>query len=133
MWWPGPTSATWQEAHNSPGSTQTAARWAVADGEVGGASNAQTFVLIANTGASATSVSVTVLGENGPGPSRTFAIGARSRFTVSARDDFGISGRFGMLAESLDGAPLVVERATYADAPGVPWAAGTNALAARLP
>jgi hypothetical protein len=34
MWWPGPTSATWHEAHNSPGTTQTGTRWALAEGEV---------------------------------------------------------------------------------------------------
>ena len=35
MWWPGPTSATWQEAHNSPGETTTGTRWAIAEGEIG--------------------------------------------------------------------------------------------------
>ena len=37
MWWPGPTSDTWHEAHNSPGETTTGTRWAMAEGEVGGA------------------------------------------------------------------------------------------------
>ena len=51
MWWPGPTSATWQEAHNSPGETTTGTRWAMAEGEVGGPRDTDTYVLIANTSA----------------------------------------------------------------------------------
>ena len=39
MWWPGPLSATTggARAHSSPGSTATAARWALAEGEQDGA------------------------------------------------------------------------------------------------
>ena len=39
MWWPGPdvTPSYWTEAHNSPGATPTGTRWALAEGEVGGA------------------------------------------------------------------------------------------------
>ena len=50
MWWPGPetTGEFWYEAHNSPGATTTALRWALADGEVAGADGAETYVLIAN-------------------------------------------------------------------------------------
>jgi len=36
MWWPGPTSATWTEAHDSAGSTVTGEVWALAEGEQGG-------------------------------------------------------------------------------------------------
>ena len=36
MWWPGPTPATWFEAHNSAGATQTSTLWALAEGEEGG-------------------------------------------------------------------------------------------------
>ncbi|MFN8060635.1 MAG: CAP domain-containing protein [Vicinamibacterales bacterium] len=134
MWWPGPTSATWQEAHNSPGSTQAGSKWATGEGETGGATNVQTFVLIANTGSAAATVRVTLLLEQGTNPSKDFVIPAHGRFTVSARDEFpSVSGRFGTLVESVGGAAsLVVERAMYSDAPGIPWAAGTNALAARL-
>ena len=37
----GPTR-DWHEAHNSPGATATGTRWALADGEVGGAHGTQT-------------------------------------------------------------------------------------------
>jgi len=39
---------------------------------------------------------------------------------------------YGAVIESLTGQQIVVERAMYSDALGVVWAAGTNALAARL-
>jgi hypothetical protein len=40
-----------------------------------------------------------------------------------------------MIVESLGASPIeiVVERAMYSNADGVVWAAGTNALATRLP
>jgi hypothetical protein len=34
MWWPG-NYATWEEAHNSFGTTAAATKWALAEGEVG--------------------------------------------------------------------------------------------------
>ena len=43
-----------------------------------------------------------------------------------------VSASYGAVIESLTGAQIVVERAMYSDAHGVVWAAGTNALAARL-
>ena len=46
-----------------------------------------------------------------------------------------VGKRFGMLVESIGVTPaqIVVERAMYSDANGVNWAAGTNALATKLP
>lgn len=37
------------------------------------------------------------------------------------------------IAESTNAVPIIVERAMYSDAQGVRWAAGTNALATKLP
>ena len=51
MWWPGPTATTWAEAHNSPGSTTTGTKWALAEGEQGGVRNVETYYTIANTSA----------------------------------------------------------------------------------
>ena len=54
MWFPGPavTPTFWTEAHNSPGSTTTGTRWALAEGEAGGRRRAD-VVLIANTSSTA--------------------------------------------------------------------------------
>jgi hypothetical protein len=144
MWFPGPqvTPAFWTEAHNSPGATGTARRWALADGEAGGTRGAQTFVLIANTSATAGRARITVLPDT-PTPSAatrvTFTVDlpANSRTTVPMHGVAGLpDSRFGVLVESIDTAPLadlVVKRAMYWNAGGETWAAGTNLLATPLP
>lgn len=141
MWWPGPTSATWQEAHNSPGATETGTRWALAEGEVGGVAGTETYILIANTSPSKGAVRVTLLFEDGTRMERTFdrpdQIRPHSRFTVNVAAEFpgAVDRRFGALVESVGTTlvELVVERAMYSNANNVNWAAGTNALATRLP
>lgn len=142
MWWPGDAS-TWNESHNSPGATTTGVEWAVAQGEVGGPANRETYLLLANTGASAGTARVTLMLENGATLVRSFALPARSRVNVAVGAAFLPSGstpglapgsRFGALVESLGAAPapLVVECAMYSDADGVKWAAGTNSVATKL-
>ncbi len=63
-------------------------------------------------------------------------IPARSRFNVPVGAFFpqAAGKRFGAVVESQGTTPalIVVERAMYWDAPGQPWAAGTNALATKL-
>ena len=59
-----------------------------------------------------------------------------SRTTVALHELTGFRGRVGTLVESIGPgaiADIVVERATYWDAGGQPWAAGTNLLATPLP
>ncbi len=137
MWWPGPDPSAWQEAHNSPGETVTGTRWAMAEGEDGGARDVETYVLVANTSPYAGQVRATVLFEDGSAPvQQTFTVAANSRFNIAPYAHFPESRgkRFGMIVESIGGQPIqiVVERAMYSDAQGVNWAAGTNALATRL-
>ncbi len=140
MWWPG-DSTTWHEAHAASGTTVTGTVWALADGEVGGAAQAQTYVLVANTSAWAGRARVTLLFEDGSSASRDYALAPLSRTNAAIGPDFGADAegrRFGILVEALgesDDAPapaIVVERATYADADGVPLAAGSAAVATRL-
>ena len=110
---------------------------AAGEGEVGGASNLATYVLLANTSAFDGSARVTLRFEDGSSAVRTFPLSATSRFNVDVAAEFPESAnkRFGVLVESLGTTPaqLVVERAMYGDAGGVRWAAGSNALATRLP
>ena len=139
MWWPGPetTSDFWTEAHNSPGATATATRWALAEGEVGGAQNAATYILIANTSATPGSARVRLYFEDGTNVERTFALLPRSRRNVNVSADFPAAAgrRFGSVIESVGSpaAAIVVERAMYTSPGGVVWAAGTNALATPIP
>ncbi len=137
MWWPGPTSTTWHEAHNSPGTTATAVRWAFAEGEDGGVGQQQTYYLVANTSAFSASVATTIYFEDGTSATRTFAIPARSRFNVDVRAEFpaAVGRRFGavFLSQGSTPAQIVVERAMYSDHNGVHWAGGTNALGTPVP
>ena len=138
MWWPGPEIATpfWTEAHNSAGSTASGTAWALAEGEVGGPQNAETFVLIANTSSTAGSARVTLYFEDGPPVERTVTLLPNSRTTVNVSSDFpaAVNRRFGTRVESLGATPaqIVVERAMYTSPEGVTWAAGTNALGTKL-
>ena len=133
MWWPQPN---WYEAHNAPGTTVTGTRWALAGGEVGGAGSLQTFVLVANTSATAGQARVTLYFEDGTSAQSTINLLANSRTNVSIADTFtsSLGRRFGIIVESLGATPaqLVVERAMYSNAGGVTWSAGTAAVATRL-
>jgi hypothetical protein len=141
MWWPG-TAATWTEAHNSAGVTETGARWALAEGEVGGPRNQATYVLVANAEPHDATVRVTLLYEDRDPEVRTYLVAAHSRFNIPLGTAAGgidyftgaIGRRVGVLVESLGTTPvpISVERAMYADAAGQPWASGHNVVATRL-
>ena len=135
MWWPG-SAATWQEAHNSPGSSVTGTRWALAEGELGGTNGKETYVLIANTSPVAGSAKVTLLFEDGSTAEKMFALSPNSRFNVAVGAEFpqAAGKRFGAMVDSQGATPaqIVVERAMYWNARGQTWATGTNALATKL-
>ncbi|WP_239493485.1 BACON domain-containing protein [Luteitalea sp. TBR-22] len=140
MWWPGDGN-TWHEAHNSSGAIETGIAWALAEGEVGGLRNTQTYVLVANTSSYAGRAKVTLCFENGQKLEKIYPLLPQSRMNAAIGPDFGtqVEGkRFGVIVEALgatEGATvpqIVVERAMYSDAEGVPLAAGTNAIATRL-
>ena len=137
MWWGN--ASGWYEAHNSAGATTTGTRWALAEGEVDRSRGMDTYILVANTSEFPATVKVTLVYESGGSEEKTFSpsdIPARSRFNVAASSFRNAAGqRFGAIVESLGTTPaqIVVERAMYWDAAGQPWAAGTNALATKLP
>lgn len=143
MWWPGDAS-TWTESHNSAGAVATGTTWAVPDGEEGGPSDAETYILIANTSPFAGAARVTLMFEDGTTAQRTLPLLANSRTNVAVgapvdAGGFGAAAadrRFGAIVESLDtgeGLPqTVVERSIYTSAHGRAWAAGSNTLAAKL-
>jgi hypothetical protein len=135
MWWP---DQIWYEAHDTAGATGTGTRWAVAEGEDGGASNTQTYILIANTSAYAGSAAVTLLFEDGTQAVKTFPLNATSRFNVNAGAEFAEARnrRFSAMVQSVDtgsGLPqIVVERSVYADGAGQTWNLGGSSLATKL-
>ena len=142
MWWPGPSSATWHEAHASAGATATGTLWVLADGEQGGPANVQTYLTIANTSVHAGQARVTVqFFEDGGAPVEALVdLPANSRITVTPPTHFpaafppGTHRRFGVVVESVGATPaqIVVERPMYWDANGVAWAAGTCVVATRI-
>jgi hypothetical protein len=103
---------------------------------VGGPTHAQTYVLVANPGTQAATVTATFLRANGSTVVKTFTAAPGSRMNIAvtgpqsdvpelADEDFSVV---------LDATqPIVVERSIYSDANGVVWAAGTNAAATGLP
>ena len=141
MWWPGSTLTPnyWYESHNSPGATTTATRWLVPGGEVGGAAAAQTYVLIANPGATAGRARIWALTDSGRflTSGEPMALPPKSRTNLPFVNNLGLgSGNvIGILVESVgtNPVPIVVEYATYSSPGGVTWAAGGAALASPLP
>ncbi len=135
MWWPG-AFTTWHEAHNSAGSTETGTRWALAEGEVGGPGEVETYILIANTSEFAGEATVTLVFEDGTVDSLAYFLPPNSRTNVPVAHDFASAAdrRFNAIVESTGATPaqIVVERAMYSNAAGVTWAAGTNALATKI-
>jgi len=146
MWWPGPTAATWAEAHNTFGVTASGTSWVVADGEHGGAYGTETYLLVANTSGFDGVVEVTLRMEDAVTLTQQYAIAARSRLNIAvgaavAAGGFGPSAhdsRFSAYVRSLTqagpgaAAQIVVERSLYSNASGVVWAAGSNSLGTRL-
>jgi Ca2+-binding RTX toxin-like protein len=135
MYWPGAPSQ-WQEAHNSFGATGVGTRWALAEGRVGTAQGFDTYILLANASETqAAQVRITFLRANGTTVVKTFTVNATSRRNVHVNTDAPElqNETFGALIEVTSGAGIFVERALYSNSGGVVWAAGTNALATRLP
>jgi Ca2+-binding RTX toxin-like protein len=134
MYWPGPPS-TWAEAHNSFGSTFVSAKWGLAEGRVGMNHGFETYILLANPNTTAANVTITFLRADGTTVVKPFTVNARSRFNVAvstAAPELQ-NEAFGASIQVTNGLGIGVERAMYSNALGQVWAAGTSALATRLP
>jgi hypothetical protein len=127
--------ASWQEAHNAFGVTETAPRWAFAEGRVGGPFAFQTFILLANPGGTAANVTLTFLRTTGAPIVKTASVAAGGRLTIA-------TGPGGLVPELVDESfgvtvasdqPVFAERAMYSNTPTVFWAAGSAATATVLP
>ena len=78
---------------------------------------------------------LTFLRTNGTTVVKTYTVNPSTRFNVQVNTMVPelVNETFGTLIEVTNGVGIFVERALYSDAGGVVWAAGTNALATRLP
>lgn len=131
MYWPG-NFTQWHEAHNSFGVTETGVRWGLAEGRRGGPRAFETYILVANPSAEASVLRVTYLRTDGSTKVvEGLTVAPNSRFNITP--DLAPEGEFSAMVESVNGVPIVVERAMYWDAIGQHWAGGTNATAVKLP
>jgi hypothetical protein len=130
MYWPG-LPGPWYGAHNSVGVTTLGTQWALAEGEVGGQDGANTFVLLANPGSAAASVTLTFYRTSGDPVQVTRTVAARSRLTVSAAAvGLGSGEQFGVTVTSSQ--PIAVERSIYWNHGGSLWTSGTNETAVAI-
>jgi hypothetical protein len=135
QYWPFLPSQ-WLEAHNSFGATSVGTKWGLAEGRVGLDRAYQTYILLANGSTTqAAQVRLTFLRTNGTTVVKTYTVNPSTRFNVQVNSMVPelVNETFGTLIEVTNGVGIFVERALYSDASGVVWAAGTNALATRLP
>ena len=129
LWWPGPTAATWDEAHVVVAHTRPWRRWAIADGITD--ADTDMFVLIGNPSPAAATAQVTLTWLGGT-ETREYVLAPTSRANVWINAECSPPpGRFSVLVES--DADVVVERATYWDANGRAWAGGSAAMAVPQP
>ena len=136
MYWDTkPDVFPWSEGHNSFGVEQTAPRWALAEGRVGGPHNFHTYILVSNPWTTAAEVTVTYLREGGTPIVKTYHVSPTTRYTIDVN---GVvpelqNEAFGASIAVTNGLTISVERSLYWDANGVFWAAGTNAAGTKLP
>jgi hypothetical protein len=135
MYWPD-ISQGWQEAHNSFGVTETALRWGLADGRIGGERAYATYVLLANPNPVAAEVMIRFLRPNGGAPVlRTYTLAPTSRLNIWVNSDVPElgEGAFSAEVQVMNYQPIAVEKALYWNSEGLVWAGGTNVTATRLP
>ena len=123
------------DALSGAGTPSGAARWLLAEAELGGPREARTDVVIFNQGVD-TDVTVTLLFEDGPEAASTFTVAAGARLAVPMAEAFpGAAGRrFSVLVEATDpAASLVVDRALFWRGSRGDRTAGADGAAVRLP
>lgn len=139
MYWP---KQEWTESHASAGEPDLDYAWALAEGRVGGADGAQTFVLLSNPGDHEASVELRFVrdaAEHGGQPQtpiqKTVPVPAHGRVTVAVTGPDSdvpalMDETFGVVIDS--NRPITVERSIYSSPNGATWSSGTNAAGTRL-
>ena len=124
----------WYEGHDSFGVTDAGLTWGLAEGRSGLAPGYQTYVLVANPSGTAAQITVTFLRETGAPVVKTFSVAPTSRFNIDVSSEAPELGgeRYGVVVDSSNNVPIVVERAMYWNSAGVAWSGGTNATGVRL-
>jgi hypothetical protein len=133
MYWSG-GFFDYYEGHVAAGATQPAARWVLAESEQGGAYDAQSFVLLANTGITPLTATLRSLPRPWGTPAQMpVSIPAGARVTIPLAAMPGYAGG-GIEVVQGSGAPaLVVEGAIYWSVGAQLFAAGGAWLATPIP
>jgi hypothetical protein len=129
MYWPG-NPGPWYGAHNSVGLTALGVEWAFAEGRLGGATAAQTFILLANPGTSTANVTLTLYRSSGAPLVVNRQVGPGGRQTIDA-SSLGLSGDESFGGTVVSDRPIAVERSLYWSVGSV-WTAGSNETAFRV-
>jgi hypothetical protein len=129
MWWGDP----WTEGSASLGAIWPAAAWAIGEGAEGGAAAESTFVLMSYEGFFDTSVSMTVVYDDGTSETKNYQLFPNTRTTVRIADDFpsARNRRFSVSLNDTFGDAFTVEVARY-QSPTTFGDGGGAALATRI-
>lgn len=136
QYWP---RGNWQESHVSHGIRDPWDRGVLAEGRVGGANNAQTYILIQNPHATPVEIAATFLRTDGTTLVKRFTAGPASRLTIGITGGPGsdvpelANESFSTIIESPVLSGVSAEHSLYFDADGVSWAAGANATSLPYP
>jgi hypothetical protein len=129
MYWPG---NAWTDGHASPAVDALGTRWILAEGEAGGRSSFETYVLVANPHPTPTSLTFTILRESGAPVRLTRSVGPNARLTLWSGEEPLLAGhRFGVVVDA--SAPVAVERSMYWSGGGRAWRGGTSETGLRVP
>lgn len=132
MYWPGGFNS-WYEAHNAFGSTGTALKWGLAEGEIGSSLKFETYILLSNTNAVPANVKITYLRTNGATVVKNLTVPASTRSTVAVASQAPELNDQTFSAVIESNQPVSVERALYWSPNGNFWWGGTAANATPLP
>ncbi len=136
MYFPGAFNE-WVGAHASPGLTQAASRWGLAEGVVGqpagpGNPTFHTFLPMANPGVATATVELRFVRQNGSAVIKSVDVPGGSRVTlwVNGQVPELANEAFGVVAGSSSATPFILERSIYW---GSPFWGGSNSAAVPLP
>ncbi|MCU0255360.1 MAG: hypothetical protein MUF60_01330, partial [Vicinamibacterales bacterium] len=119
----------WYGGHTGKGIARSQTSWYLAEGE---ANFFDTYVLLANAGATPANVTIDYLLEQGAPIRRTYRLAPNSRQTIDTKQIPGLPGKsFSTLVTSDE--PIIVERAMYFTNQGRFWNGGHGAAAVEAP
>lgn len=128
--WPG---LGWHEGHATRGLESPGVHWALADVRADPVTMAETYVLMANLDSTrVATLRLSWFDDAGPVEEQIVHVASASRATVHVPMWATTRGGLGLLVESVDEVPIIVERATYWGGIQNGWPAGAAVNATRI-